>query len=162
GAHLRSRFGPPEHGEPGDRQAVREPRGAAGRPVGLRHPGARLGAGPVRVPARGHRAVRRQAPRRDPAQRRPAARLHAGARDDRVRDPGLTRGSATVRRASAETTVISSGDMAAATMSFGLVWTVPQLLTRLPGGGPPRSSRIVVSGIDAKRPGWVISCRWGT
>ena len=84
GPHLRGRFGPPEHGEPGDRQAVREPRGAAGRPVGLRHPGARLGAGPVRLPARGDRGVRRQAARRDPAQRGHAARLHAGARADRA------------------------------------------------------------------------------
>ena len=55
-----------------------------GRRMGLRHPGARLGAGPVRVPARHHGGVRRQAARRDQAQRGHAACLLTGTRPDRA------------------------------------------------------------------------------
>ena len=56
GTRLRRLGRAPEDGQPHHWQAVRQPGRAARRRVGLRHAGARLGAGPVHVPARDHRA----------------------------------------------------------------------------------------------------------
>ena len=76
--------GPSEDDQPGHRKTTRRPRRATGRRMGLRHPGARLGARPVHVPAHHHRCARHQAARRGQTQPRRAARLHADARSDRA------------------------------------------------------------------------------
>ena len=55
-------------------------RAAAGRPVGLRVPGARFGAGPVHVPALGDGRALHQEPLGDPAQRGPPAGVLLPAR----------------------------------------------------------------------------------